>query len=473
MKSVYFRNFFVTALLVFCCFLIVSASFVVLGRRNLISETRISMAANADEVMRAATALSREESISSWNLRMTISSIAVSTDKHIILCDRDGVVVSCSDLDLNCPHIGQKLDPIIISTLIDTRLYDQQSSLNGFYHGPRLVVGKPIFKGYGLLGFVFVSADTVSVTSVWKEFVGVILGITVTVMLIAMAAAFVFSKKTAEPLDEMARAARRFARGDFSVRVPSKGHRNDEIGGLLDAFNNMAASLEEADTQRRAFIANVSHELRTPMTTIAGFADGILDGTIPPEQERKYLQKISDETKRLSRLVRNMLDLSQAEYRAADPTKRTKFDVSELMLTTLLSFEDRATKKQLDVDPQLPEDPIVVFADRDAITQVIYNLLDNAVKFAAVGSVITLRLYKRGKKAYISVKNCGETIPPDDLPYIFDRFHKSDRSRSLDKNGVGLGLHLVKTILKNHEEDIVATSHDGVTEFLFTLPLAL
>ena len=167
-----------------------------------------------------------------------------------------------------------------------------------------------------------------------------------------------------------------------------------------------------------------------------------------------------------------MLDLSQAETKAVDKTKRKKFDLSELLLQTLLSFESRVKAKNLDVDPQLPEDPIIVFAERDSITQVLYNLTDNAVKFAAVGGTIKIRLYKRDGKAYVSIKDRGETIPQDDLPFIFDRFHKSDRSRSLDKDGVGLGLYLVKRIINSHDEDIAVTSRDGVTEFVFTLPLA-
>ena len=148
------------------------------------------------------------------------------------------------------------------------------------------------------------------------------------------------------------------------------------------------------------------------------------------------------------------------------------FDLNELVLQTLLSFEPRATEKNLDVDPQLPENSVMVHADKDGITQVIYNLLDNAVKFADRGSCITLRLYKDEKKAYVSVSDVGETIPPDDLPYIFDRFHKSDRSRSLDKDGVGLGLSLVKSIINGHDEDIVVRSENGVTEFVFSLALA-
>jgi len=275
----------------------------------------------------------------------------------------------------------------------------------------------------------------------------------------------------AEPLDEMTAAARRFAHGDFSVRVrEDKG--TDELAALTSSFNNMADSLERSEKQRNEFIANVSHELKTPMTTIAGFADGILDGTIPKEQEDKYLATIADETRRLSRLVRHMLSLSRMESQGSDLTKRRDFDLNELIIRTLLSFDGRTEEKGLDMQLQLPEDHMSVTADPDSITQVLYNLLDNAVKFASEGTAVTISLWKQGGKAYVSVKNRGETIPADDLPLIFDRFHKSDRSRSLDRDGVGLGLYLVKSILDAHNEDIAVTSRDGVTDFVFTLTLA-
>lgn len=404
---------------------------------------------------------------------MTISTIANSTSSHIFICDRDGTVLSCSDLVLYCDvHQGRLLDKSVMDTLAAEGELDRLTSLAGFFNDQRFVVAKPINASGVLLGYVFVSSDDVTILGVWRTFLGVVFAVAVAVMCAAMLMSLIFSKKMAEPLDELSVAARKFALGDFSVRVENKDRRDDEIGTLLDSFNVMADSLEQSEAKRREFIANISHELRTPMTTIAGFADGILDGTIPREAEDKYLKKIADETRRLSRLVRNMLDLSQAEIKAVDKTKRTKFDLSELLLQTLLSFESRAKAKNLDVDPQLPQDPMIVYAERDSITQVLYNLTDNAVKFAEPGSTITIRLYKKDKKAYVSIKDVGETIPPDDLPYIFDRFHKSDRSRSLDKDGVGLGLYLVKRILNSHDEDIAVTSRSGVTEFVFTLPLA-
>ena len=194
--------------------------------------------------------------------------------------------------------------------------------------------------------------------------------------------------------------------------------------------------------------------------------------TIPKESEEKYLTSIRDETRRLSRLVRSMLDVSQLTARIKDRSRYETFDLGETVALTLINFESRATAKNLDVDPQLPVSPVMVKADKDAIVQVIYNLIDNAVKFAENGSCITIRVYRDDEKAYFSVKDKGETIPEDDLPYIFDRFHKSDRSRSLDKSGVGLGLYLVKEIVNSHDEDIAVTSKDGITEFVFTLTLA-
>ena len=207
------------------------------------------------------------------------------------------------------------------------------------------------------------------------------------------------------------------------------------------------------------------------MTSIAGFADGLLDGTIPKEQADHYLTIISSETKRLNRMVRRMLDLSRLQAEDPGQLLKMQFDVSELLRRTLLSLIGKIEAKQLDVDTQIPEEPIIVRGSEDMINQVVFNLLDNAIKFAKPGTQLGLSLWKQGNKAYVSVKDTGEGIPADDLPFIFDRFHKSDRSRSLDREGVGLGLHIVKTILNRHNEDITVTSMNNVVEFVFSLTL--
>ncbi len=475
MKNVYLRNFVATATLVFMCFLLVAVSFVGIGRGYIINDYRERMDNNASEVARTASAIADGDSLTSWSLSMTLSSISRTTGNQVFITDETGKIVSCSDRAPMCEHLGHQIPADVMQTLETTGEYDQMSTLGGLYEKNRYAVARPIktaADGNDIIGYVFITNVVDNILKTWSSLTGITAIVTIGVFAAAMIVSLMYSKHMAKPLDEMAAASRRFARGDFSVRVRQREDPTDEMGALIDSFNKMADSLENAEARRSEFIANISHELRTPMTTISGFAEGLLDGTIPPEDEKKYLRAISDETKRLSRLVRDMLDVSQLRNRAADPTKRIDFDLTELTLQTLLSFESRATKKNLDVDPQLPDNHIMVHADKDAITQVIYNLLDNAVKFASPGSCITVRIYKDNGKAYVSVRDYGETIPPDDLPFIFDRFHKSDRSRSLDKDGVGLGLYLVKSIINSHDEDIAVTSRDGMTEFVFTLTLA-
>ena len=257
------------------------------------------------------------------------------------------------------------------------------------------------------------------------------------------------------------------------MRVTGYEGRCDEISTLAEAFNSMADSLAKVESQRSEFIANVSHELKTPMTTISGFAEGILDGTIPPEREKEYLQIIVSETRRLSRLVRRMLDLSRLNALAENSvTAQETFDLTEIMSQVLISLESKITSRKLDVDVQMPQEKLMVWGDPDAVTQVCYNLLDNAAKFAAPDSTITVQITKKDGKAVISIRDLGATIPPDELPLLFDRFHKADSSRSMDRDGVGLGLYIVKTILNNLKETINVTSEDGVTQFTFTLTLA-
>ena len=473
MKSVYLRNFVATATLVTVSFLLMTIAFIGIARSYVINDYQTTMESSAKEVSRLASAVAEYDDLSSWSLRMNLSSISSSTGCHIFVTDTQGTVACCSDRGSMCEHIGLALPESVMTQLRQSGELRQISTLGTMYAEKRYVVAQRICARDGsVVGYVFVTSLSANMFGAWETFLGVAVLVSIAVFAIALLISLFYSKRMARPLDEMAAASRKFARGDFSVRVRQAEDPTDEMGALIESFNKMADSLESAEERRTEFIANISHELRTPMTTISGFADGILDGTIPPEEERKYLRSISDETKRLSRLVRDMLDVARMRSSVSDPGRRTVFDLTELVLQTMLSFESRATKKSLDVDPQLPENHIMVRADRDGITQVIYNLIDNAIKFADEGSCITIRLYKDDGKAYVSVKDCGETIPEDDLPFIFDRFHKSDRSRSLDKSGVGLGLYLVKEIINSHDEDIAVKSENGVTEFVFTLPLA-
>jgi len=473
-KSIFFKNFSMTAMLLAVCFLLLSVSFIGIGRTYLIEDYRRDMMASTDEVAHAASAIARTDSMSDWTLSMIISSISGATGNHVFITDPQGVIINCSDKVPFCEHIGKEIPEDVMGKLEINGTCEEFSTLDGIYPEKRYFAAREIKEeGNGdLLGYCFISSPISNMLGTWTNYLTWSIIALSAVSLLSMLAVMVYTKRMAAPLDEIASASRKFARGDFSPRVRQTADTTDEMGVLIDSFNKMADSLEKAENRRSEFIANISHELRTPMTTISGFADGILDGTIPPEDEKKYLISIRDETRRLSRLVKDMLEVSRMKSWAADESRRSVFDLTELILQTMLSFETRATKKNLDVDPQLPDSHIMVFADKDAITQVLYNLLDNAVKFAKPGTCLVVKLYKDSEKAYVSIRDYGETIPLDDLPFIFDRFHKSDRSRSLDKEGVGLGLYLVKAIINAHDEDIAVRSEDGMTEFVFTLTLA-
>lgn len=342
--------------------------------------------------------------------------------------------------------------------------------LNGIYPDNRYILGAPILSRERLpVGLVFVSTDATNFVALTQTLRTTFALVALVVLMLSFYFVSYTSQRQTRPLAEIAAATRKFAHGHFDIRVSDHG-RADEVGQLARSFNSMAESLEKSEHVRRELISNIAHELRTPLTTISGFVDGILDGTVPPEHRRAALETVSSEAARLSRLTRSMLDMSRVQENSRQETRT--FDISELALRTLLSLEQKITARELEVETSLPENGLMVLGSPDSITQVVYNLLDNAIKFAHRGGTLSLSAVKKGGKALITVSDTGQTIPPEQLPRIFDRFHKTDASRSADRDGVGLGLYIVKSILDAHGEDISVESRDGRTSFTFTLPLA-
>ena len=471
MRSYYFKNFITMAALVLLSFLILSACFVIVGRNYALRERRDTIESNAIELSRLASAYAQDGTLEDWSFRITLSTVARSTGNLCFVSDCDGRIVTCSDISLNCGHVGQQLPDTVMDSLREKHYFSGLCPLFGAGRASSYVAALPVVSQTGeVLAYVFAVSSVSGVVEAWRSILNIFLMMSLIIMAAALILGFFSAKMRAKPINEMADAALKFAHGDFSARV-SAGDRDDEIGALAASFNQMAESLEQSEQRRSDFIANVAHELKTPMTTISGFADGILDGTIPKDRMDPYLETISSETKRLNRLVRSMLELSRIQSGSPAELRAKSFDAAELLAQTLILFESKINEKHLEVDAQLPEDPMLVCGDRDAINQVMYNLLENAVKFSDPGSELGVSLFKQGGKAYVSIRNHGPTIPADELPLIFDRFHKTDKSRSADRDGYGLGLYIVKTILGNHGEDIAVTSRDGVTEFVFSLTL--
>ena len=395
------------------------------------------------------------------------ATAAMISDMDILVCDKEGHVLLSTDETMEGQSIT--IPEGVMSAVLEQGTWAGRSRLDQLYESKRFVGGVSVVSPTTgkVLGSVFTVSSGDTVDALWRTFAGLLVMTALVVLMISFVATSVTTMRQIKPIREMAQATRCYAEGDFDIRMNDYG-RDDEIGELAASFNNMAERLQQTERQRREFIANISHELKTPMTTIAGYTDGILDGTIPPENEKQYLQIIANESRRLSRLVRRMLDVSQLQ--AMDPLRNgNHFDVCESMRRVLISMEKKINDRHLDVEADIPDEPILVLGDNDMITQVLYNLLENAAKFAREGSTLYLGVTMMDGKARVTVRNVGDTIPAEELPLLFERFHKSDKSRSEDKDGYGLGLYIVKTILQQHKEDISVTSENGVTTFTFSL----
>ncbi|MBR2039991.1 MAG: HAMP domain-containing histidine kinase, partial [Clostridia bacterium] len=280
---------------------------------------------------------------------------------------------------------------------------------------------------------------------------------------------YIMTYRLTKPLKLMSEASKAMAKGDFSKRIPVMS--DDEIGELSLSFNMMTNSLSQLEGMRKSFVANVSHELRTPMTTISGFIDGILDGTIELEKHDYYLKIVSSEIKRLSRIVESMLNISKIESNEFS-LNRELIDFRELLCKIVISQEQNIEAKNLNVIGLDSIADISVNADRDLIYQAIYNLVDNAVKFNCQDGDISFELFKENKNLIFTIKNSGAGIPEKDLPFVFERFYKVDKSRSNSKNSTGLGLYITKSIIKAHSGTIsVASKPEEYTVFKITLPI--
>lgn len=346
--------------------------------------------------------------------------------------------------------------------------YIHYGNLGGMLQDSHVVCAKKIVTAGEVRGYVLSLSSTSNEDNLISTTRRAVINSSIWVMFAAVIAVYFITERIIHPLRTMTTASKKFAKGDFETRVTVYGE--DEVAQLGRAFNNMAESLQNLEKMRNSFLASVSHDLRTPMTTIAGFIDGITSGAIPPEKHDYYLGIISAEVHRLSRLVSQILDVSRLES-GDRKFNFTDFDVAEVARIILISFEQKIESKRLDVEFYAEEDKMTAYADKDAIYQVVYNLCHNAIKFSRDGGKFAIKICRiNNEKIQISFFDEGQIIPEEDINMIFERFYKIDKSRGLDKSGVGLGLYICKTIIDAHGENINVKSQEGFgTEFSFTL----
>ena len=400
-------------------------------------------------------------------LKPLLSLVSEAIDATLLITDAQGDVLLAS----GTTNDMQFERTVSLSTFVDGvgEEYYGIGTLGGLLDGGHHVAALPVvIQGDLVLGYVVAYTPNDAFVETIKSNISIYVYSVLGAVILSFGFVWLMTDRFVRPLREMAAAAHSFAEGDFSPRVKVKG--KDEVAQLGEALNGMAVSLSSVEMMRRSFIANVSHELKTPMTTIAGFIDGMLDGTIPREKQAQYMKIVSDEVKRLSRLVRSMLDLSRIDSGELK-MNTTQLDLTDIVVNVLVSSEQRIEKKGLSITGVEDCESVKVCGDYDLLNQVLYNLLDNAIKFTNEGGNIHIRLYREDGRVYVSIRNTGEGIPPEEMPQIFERFYKSDRSRSLDKNGVGLGLYIVHTVIRLHGGEITVRSvQNEYTEFTFWIP---
>ena len=363
---------------------------------------------------------------------------------------------------------GAAVDSDIQDKVMTDGLYRKLGRFGTLYEKRVFAVGVPVQSGDTVIGAVYVITPTTEFGQYMQALFRLFLLGAVLAVLICSWILYYSTEAMVRPLHAMAKAANDFANGDFSVRVPEEG--DEEVMQLACAFNKMAESLAMQELSGRTFVANVSHELKTPMTTIGGFIDGILDGTIPQEKSHYYLRIVSQEVKRLSRMVVSMLNISRIEAGEMKINPK-QTDINELVCRTVIGFEQKIDEKKLEIEG-LDVENMYVDADPDLVSQIVYNLIENAVKFTPEGGTISVFYKVKGGMLETTIRNTGEGISREEMAKLFDRFYKSDRSRSMDKTGVGLGLHIVRSLVRLHGGEVNVRSTQGeYTEFSFTLPL--
>ena len=475
MKTTFSRTFFPAAIILLAALLLVGSTFQVLVRNYLAKQVEDNLKNDCAAITKLAAAYYTEGSVSRQNFFVNMAVATQVSGADAVICDSKGRLILCSESPMGCEHQGMVIQKDYLQKVFQAGMVSHSGMVEGLYKDARYVVGMPITdpRSHRPVGLVIVSTPTTESMALLDQLSDTFLLVCLLVVAVAVVVIILMARRQSAPLRELAKAASDFGHGRLDARVYIDRDSTRETQELALAFNNMAASLQKSEYQRQEFVANVSHELKTPMTTISGYVDGMLDGTIPPEKHSHYMALVSQETKRLSRLVRSMLDISRMQNQGEIPPESiTQFDLCECVGQVLITFEQKILAKNLAVDVSFPEYSVYTRANPDAITQVVYNLVDNGVKFCPEGGELTVRVEGGGDKLYVTIGNQGDTIPPDELPLVFDRFHKTDKSRAQNREGWGLGLYIVKTLIDRHGENISVSSQAGKTEFTFTLPLA-
>ena len=482
-SAFFFKYFFIFSAIVLTSFLVIGLSLMLFIANFMSSQTLKETHKNADELASATTQLLSSETVKNNSeaaillMCQNVDMLANTSASDVYICNINGHVEICpetiDDFSLeihNCKKHEKIQIPSTFISRVKNGTFSEFTTLGTSYDAYHSVSMAPFYFNDNFYGFCVVAAPVTGefLNGIHQVFTLFLVSAAIALVLVTIAV-YVMTGKIAKPIENLETATTLYSSGDFSYRVPEI-NSNDELAHLITKFNSMATALSQLENSRRSFVANVSHEFKTPMTTIGGFINGILDGTIPPEKQDYYLNIVSSEISRLSKMVNMMLNISKIETGNIQMNMES-VDLSPKIVSTFLGFEQLVSKKNIEIVGMEDLKPAIVRGDSAMLDQVIYNLADNAVKFTNNGGKIIVNTASDKKHIYLAVTNTGKGIPEKDLEKVFDRFYKVDESRSTDTKSTGLGLYLIRSILSLHNGTITVESEpDSFTRFTVKLP---
>lgn len=472
-----FRHyFFILTTLVLFCLSVASLSLLLLMSSYWYADLQAELLNNNSSLSDILQNVQTIDDKSSLWIKRTVEKIASSASSVIFITDANGNIIICSDDEAEnavicSDHAETVFQMETLAAIADSDDgYCYRGNIDVDQNGEKYFFAGTLCHNNNEQYFIIsVQNFRAGFQPYIKPYIKMMLIAVCIAVILAFFSSWAATYRIVRPLKKMAEATKHYANGDFKYRIREYSHFT-EFYDLTDAFNRMAKKLEVNETSRRNFVANVSHELKTPMTTISGFVDGILDGTIQPEEEEHYLRIVSDVVKHLSELVISMLNVSKIEAGKVE-LEFSEVSFDQTIIHTIIGFEKTITEKDIDVLGLDKLENITIRADEALLRQIIYNLIDNAVKFTHIGGILKFELYEEKNNAVFVISNSGSVIAPEELENIFERFYKIDKSRGLDSSSFGLGLHIVKSIVEMHGGDIKAVSKDNQTKFIVKLPL--
>lgn len=428
----------------------------------------------ADSLYKEATLIANTYASDLYNNDISLETVKEQLDalsaylsSQIWIINPSGRMIMTTDAPLDVEHetLVEHFDPTVTAGSFYT-----VGNFFGCFDEEMLSVFAPITSNFKVRGYVVIHTSMSAIRLSSESLLNISYIMLVIFFLLSLIILIFFTEMVYLPLRKITAATEQYAAGNlhYEFQVDSE----DEIGYLAASLSYMASEIARSEDNQKKFIANVSHDFRSPLTSIKGYLEAMLDGTIPPELHEKYLQIVLNETERLTKLTNSLLTLNNLNMKGM-VLEKTKFDLNRMIRTTAAAFEGTCQQKQIGIELVLTGEQLPVFADKNKIEQVLYNLLDNAIKFSHSDSAIRIETTEKHGKVFVSVKDSGIGIPKDSLKLIFDRFYKTDLSRGKDKKGTGLGLAITREIIQSHNENINVISTEGVgSEFIFSLPVA-